>query len=540
MTAGELLALAGMDVSDLADLHLGYTESQGNPALRAQIAAQYPGVEAEEVVLVAPEEGIYTALRTLLEPGDHVVVLTPAYESLVNLAEHIVGSGRVDKWEIEAGGGRWQINLSQLETLVTDRTRLIIVNFPHNPTGFLPTPDEFQAIIEIARKHGTWLFCDEMYRGLERNGRSPLPAAVTQYGRAISLAGLSKAQGLPGLRIGWLIIRDAEIRRRLINWKFYTTICPPAPSELLATAALRANDKLVARNNQIIARNLDIAESFFARWPDLFTWRPPTAGSVALVGINVPSAAAYCHTLAQEAGVLLLPGPSLGYDDHHVRMGFGRASFGEALSHYEQTLRTGSHHPRPKPAVTFTHIDELRGWLNRHNVDLTFWGDGNAKSVPHLWQEYVSGETRLREDPPRRMVNVAQVIIRRGQKVLLEAEQVMENGSRRSRRQPPSEKFKPGETYLDATRRCLQEELGAQPEAIHISPETHTVHTERRGSSSYPGLLTEYTFHTVEAQVDGLQEASFWRENTAVSQGDPVRRHLWEWGDGRSFIRPGD
>jgi hypothetical protein len=133
-----------------------------------------------------------------------------------------------------------------------------------------------------------------------------------------------------------------------------------------------------------------------------------------------------------------------------------------------------------------------------------------------------------------------QVIIRRGQQVLLEAEQVMENGSHRFRNQPPSEKLKPGETYLDATRRCLQEELGALPEAIHISPETHSVHTERRDSSSYPGLLTEYTFHRVEAQVDGLQETSFWRENTAVSQGDPVRRHLWEWGCDRSFIRSGD
>jgi aspartate/methionine/tyrosine aminotransferase len=342
ITVGELLALAGMEMADLADLHLNYTESQGNPALRAQIAAQYPGVTAEEVVLVVPEEGIYTALRALLEPGDHVVVLTPAYESLLNLAEHIAGSGRVDKWEVEAGNGRWQINLSQLEARITDETRLLIVNFPHNPTGFLPTPDEFQAIIEIARRHGTWLFCDEMYRGLEGNGRTPLPAAVTQYGRAISLAGLSKVQGLPGLRVGWLVIRDAEIRRQLINWKFYTTICSPAPSELLATAALRANDKLTARNKQIITRNLQIAEPFFARWPDLFTWRPPLAGSVALVGLNVPSATEYCHTLAQEAGVLLLPGPSLGYDDHHVRMGFGRKNFGEALAHYEQALENGN------------------------------------------------------------------------------------------------------------------------------------------------------------------------------------------------------
>ncbi len=347
MTVAELLALAEMDMAGLAALHLGYTESQGHPELRAQIAAQYNSVKADEVVvLTAPEEGIYTAMRTLLNPGDQVVVLTPAYESLLNLAVHIVGVENVAKWEIEAGNGRWQINLAQLETLVTDETKLIIVNFPHNPTGFLPTLAEFEAIIEMARKVGAWLFCDEMYRGLEGNdpfGRlmtehSSLPSAADQYERAITLSGLSKVHGLPGLRTGWLVIRDAEIRRQIINWKFYTTICPPAPSEFLAMAALQAHHKLVARSQQIIRHNLHLADPFFGRWPQLFTWRPPLAGSVALVGLHVPSATAYCHALAKEAGVLLLPSSCLGYGDQHVRLGFGRRNFPEGLAVFEQHL----------------------------------------------------------------------------------------------------------------------------------------------------------------------------------------------------------
>lgn len=339
MTVGELLALAEVDIAGLGDLRLGYTESQGQPELRAQIAAQYPGVGADEVVvLTAPEEGIYTAMRTLLNPGDQVVVLTPAYDSLLNMAEHIVGGDHVDKWELEAGNGRWQLNLSQLENLVTDDTKLIVVNFPHNPTGFLPTSDEFESIVAIARKHGVWLFCDEMYRGLEGNGRSALPSAATQYERAISLSGLSKTHGLPGLRAGWLIIRDATIRQQLMNWKFYTTICPPAPSEFLAMAALQAHDKLITRNRQIIHDNLQVADTFFSRWPEMFDWKRPLAGSVALVGLNVPSATTYCHTLAQEAGVLLLPSSCLGYGDQHVRMGFGRVNFGEALARFEQSL----------------------------------------------------------------------------------------------------------------------------------------------------------------------------------------------------------
>jgi hypothetical protein len=191
-------------------------------------------------------------------------------------------------------------------------------------------------------------------------------------------------------------------------------------------------------------------------------------------------------------------------------------------------------------AIEFKYINELLDWLNHHEIDISFWGEGNAKSVIHLWQEYASGEIVLLENPPRRIVDVVQVIIRRGRQVLLEAEQVMENGSHRFRNQPPSEKIKPGETYLDASWRCLQEELGLSPDTAEVFPETHSSRTELLDSFSYPGLLTEYTFHMVEAKVEGLQDASFWRGNTAVSQGDPVMRHLWEWRYDRSFIRSGD
>jgi aspartate/methionine/tyrosine aminotransferase len=128
------------------------------------------------------------------------------------------------------------------------------------------------------------------------------------------------------------------VRQQLINWKFYTTICPPAPSEFLAMAALQAHDKLIARNRTIINDNLQIAEPFFARWPDLFDWKRPFAGSVALVGLNVPSATEYCHTLAKEAGILLLPSSCLGYGDQHIRMGFGRLNFKEGLVAFEKNL----------------------------------------------------------------------------------------------------------------------------------------------------------------------------------------------------------
>jgi aspartate/methionine/tyrosine aminotransferase len=302
------------------------------------VAGSYASVQPDQVVMLAtPEEGIYLVMRTLLEPGDHVVVLTPAYDSLLNMAIHV--SGNVSQWAIRPGSSGWALAPEELEALVRPETKLVVVNFPHNPTGYLPDAAEFQGILDIALRYGAWLFCDEMYRGLEYGGWQTLPSAADLSPRAIVLAGLSKVHGLPGLRSGWLVVRDEAVRVELINWKHYTSICPPAPSEFLAMAALQAQGEIIARNRAIVEENLAEATPFFGRWPDLFTWRPPQAGSVALVGLNQPSASAYCHNLAQEAGVLLLPSSCMGYGDRHVRFGFGRTAFSENLAHYERHLR---------------------------------------------------------------------------------------------------------------------------------------------------------------------------------------------------------
>lgn len=337
MTVSELLAMSGHSQVDLGHLRLGYTESQGSPALREAIASTYKDLTAAQVVVLgSPEEGIYLTMRALLDPGDHVVVLTPAYDSLLNLAQHI--SGNVSRWEIQAGEGTWHIDLDELAKLVTAQTKLIVVNFPHNPTGILPDLEQFRAIAAIAQQNGAWIFCDEMYRGLELNGRDTLPSMSEIAERSLILAGLSKVHGLPGLRSGWLVVRDAQLRAEILNWKFYTSICPPAPSEFLALSALRIQEQLIIRNRRLIERNVAAAAEFFGRWPRIFTWRPPQASSVALVGLNQASAEAHCHRLAEEAGVLLLPSTCMGYGDRHFRMGFGRENFAEGLAKYEAFL----------------------------------------------------------------------------------------------------------------------------------------------------------------------------------------------------------
>ncbi len=333
----ELLDMGGYSAADLGKLKLGYTESQGSPSLRTEIAKNYGTVNPDDVIVLAsPEEGIYLAMRALLDKGDHVVVATPAYDSLLNLAQHV--SGNINRWEVRAEESGWVFDVDDLAALVTAQTKLIVINFPHNPTGFLPDPDQLNAIVEIARSNGAWVFCDEMYRGLELNGFDTLPSMVTVAEQSLVLAGLSKVHGLPGLRSGWLVVRDKDLRAEILNWKFYTSICPPAPSEFLAQVALQAQEHILKRNRNLVERNVATANDFFQRWPSMFTWYAPQAGSIALVGLHQPSADVFCHQLAQEAGVLLLPSTCLGYGDQHVRMGFGRTNFDEALRQFENYL----------------------------------------------------------------------------------------------------------------------------------------------------------------------------------------------------------
>jgi len=337
VTIGELLELGGKSLEAFARTKLHYTDSRGEPALRELIARGYESVSPGEVLeLNAPIEGIFITMSALLDPGDRAVVLGPCYDALRNLPEHV--SGNVALWMLEPNEGGWSLDLERLDQLLAPPTKLLVVNFPHNPTGFLPTPEQWSELIDRARQRGVWLFSDEMYRGLELGGREALPSSADLYDKSVVLSGLSKSFGLPGLRFGWLVVRDETLREDLLNWKYYTSICPPAPSEQLAMAALEARDTLVAQNRARVERNLALAEPFFARFVSFFDWRAPQAGPVALVGIDVPSARAHCDALAKDAGIVLLPGSFLGFGDRHVRFGFGRDGFAEALARYEQQL----------------------------------------------------------------------------------------------------------------------------------------------------------------------------------------------------------
>lgn len=326
----ELLAMADAEVLGLwENLRLAYTESRGLPLLRREIAALHEGAVADDVIEIVPEEGIFLAMQSMVAAGDHVVVTAPGYQSLHEIARSL--GANVSSWTpVERADGSWHFDPARLEALVTPRTRMVVVNFPHNPTGCVPSPDEQAAIVASARRAGAWLFSDEMYRTLERE-RPPLPSAVSLYENAVVLGGVSKTLAAPGLRVGWLVAKDRSLLDRIAEQKDWTTICGSAPSEILALAAIRCRDAILERNRALVGKSLDAVDALIAAKPGVLRWARPDGASIGLARLLTEPASALCDRLLREKSLLLLPSTLFDFGDAHVRFGLGRADFPEAI-----------------------------------------------------------------------------------------------------------------------------------------------------------------------------------------------------------------
>lgn len=340
LSLADLLALADADSRIRWErLSLGYTESQGDPVLRAAIAANYEQIGPDEVVVLVPEEGIFLAMHALLEPGQHVIAMHPAYQSLHEVARAL--GCVVSQWPVTVSSGRagWQLDPGLQEDLIQPATRLLVVNFPHNPTGFVPALELFEAILDVAGRHGLVVFSDEMYRGLEHDPAIRLPSVVDAYERGITLSGLSKTHAVPGLRLGWLATRLPAFVDRLVAHKDYTTICNSAASEALGLMAVRATRRIEDRNLALIQANLGRAQAFARQYADHVHWLAPQGGSIAFPAwVGPGSVDEFSQRALDQRGVLIVPARFFGHAGPHFRLGLGRANFPEALGQVEALL----------------------------------------------------------------------------------------------------------------------------------------------------------------------------------------------------------
>ena len=340
MSIADLLAFEPEATEKFQRVWLGYTDSQGNYDLRKEICKLYESINPEEVLVhTGAGEAIFLFMQAILEPSDHVIVHFPGYQSLSEVARGI--GCEISLW-VAREENNWTLDLDDLRKLLRNNTKLIVLNTPHNPTGFLMSQTDFMSVQQFAAENNLLIFSDEVYRESEYDPSTRLPAACDGDEFNISLGVTSKTYGLAGLRIGWIATKNKRVYKSMAALKDYTTICNSAPSEFLAEIAIRNHRKLAERNLLIIKDNLSVLDGFIQGHSEQFSWTRPRAGSMAFPRYLAGNVESFCDELVRKAGVLLLPGTV--YDDHanHFRLGIGRKNLPQAISRLNEFLDKGS------------------------------------------------------------------------------------------------------------------------------------------------------------------------------------------------------
>lgn len=336
MTLSDLLEMADdNDRAAFENLWLGYTETFGAPDLREAIAATYQKQAVSNILCFAgASEGIFAANNIILDKDSHAICVTPNYQSHEALPHAICEVSAVPLDPDD----NWSLDIDRMAAAIKSNTKLITINFPHNPTGAILPLDRYQALIELCRKHGIYLLHDEIFNGLGPAGAKHLPYVADLYERGLSLGVMSKSYGLPGLRIGWIACQDTVILAKMERMKHYLSIANSGPSERLAKIALQNRDRILARNCAIIDENLPKLDAFFTRYPELFDWRRPDGSCMGFIRYKGSDGVeAFTQNLVEEAGVLFLPASiyasAFGETPaDYFRLGYGRSGLDEGLA----------------------------------------------------------------------------------------------------------------------------------------------------------------------------------------------------------------
>jgi len=332
----ELLAMAtDAERAEFENMWLGYTETYGDPDLRDVIASTFAQQSTDNILCFAgASEGIFAANTVLLDKDSHAIVVTPNYQSHESLPLAICDVTGVPLDPDD----NWSLDIDRVKAAIRPNTKLITINFPHNPTGAILPLDRYRALIDLCRHHGIWIFHDEIFNGLGPAGAQHLPFIADEYERGMSLGVMSKSYGLPGLRIGWIACQDNAVLQKMERLKHYLSICNSGPSERLAKIALTHRAQIVARNCAIVDENLPLWDAFFAQHPDLFDWQRPDGSCMAFPRYKgADGIESFATSLVEKSGVLVLPSTIYSSElgptpTDRFRIGFGRKGLAEGLA----------------------------------------------------------------------------------------------------------------------------------------------------------------------------------------------------------------
>lgn len=339
MSLPDLLAMASPEDRDgFENMWLGYTETYGAPDVRDAVAETFANQPRDNILCFAgASEGIFAANNVILDADSHAIAITPNYQSHETLPAAICEATGV---ALDAENN-WELDVDKIAAAIRKNTRLLTINFPHNPTGAIPSLDTLMALVDLCRHHGIYILSDEIFNGLGHKDTQHLPYIADIYEKGLSLGVMSKSYGLPGLRIGWIACQDRDVLSKMERMKHYLSICNSGPSERLSIIALKNKDKILARNCAIVDENLPKWEAFFARHEDLFEWTRPDGSCMAYPRYKGPGGVdAFAQSLVEESGVLVLPSTIYSSDlgdtpTDRFRIGLGRKGLDEGIAAME-------------------------------------------------------------------------------------------------------------------------------------------------------------------------------------------------------------
>lgn len=332
---GEFMRLLDIPQEEVNRLTFDDSETYGSPGLRTALAGRFTGGDVDRVFTThGSSEAIFLAVSTLLEPGDEIVVVSPGYHSLGSVAASM--GCRTVPWRLREEDG-FVPDLGALRSLIGDRTRMVAVNFPHNPTGASLTLSQYDEFLDIVAESGAYLLWDGALTELT-HGSKPLPEPSLRYERCLSTGTMSKAYGLPGTRVGWCLAAP-ELLERFLPLRDVLTICLSPLTQFFAQHAIEQADFLVEARLQQARTNLGILEEWTAGHADLIDWAAPLGGCTVFPRFTgVPDADELCRELGRDSSVLLVPGSCFDHPDR-VRLGFGGAT-GDFRTGLDRIFRT--------------------------------------------------------------------------------------------------------------------------------------------------------------------------------------------------------